>query len=86
MCASCHKKFDFTPARRETLSNVHKGKPLSSEHKNQIRLSLTGKKRKPLTPELKARLSLAHLGKKLPIEQKEKISIALKKYHSEELT
>lgn len=37
-------KRTFTPEHRANLSKVHKGKPLSAEHKAKISKALTGRK------------------------------------------
>jgi len=50
---------------RKKISEIHKGKKLSEEHKKRVGDSLRGKKGKPLSDEAKKKLSLSLKGRKV---------------------
>ena len=67
----------FSPEVRKKLSESHKGKPLSEEHKKRSGEARRGKKKAPHTEESKKKISESKKGKKLgsPTEEhKKKIS------------
>lgn len=79
----------FSAEYRKKLSEAHKGKKLSDEHKEALKgripwnkgtkgLFSTGKGRN-LSVETRAKMSKSHSGKKLSKETREKMSIAQKK-------
>ena len=51
-----------TPESCQKISEFHKGKPKSAEHKEKIRVSNLGKKRAPRSEEYKAKMSIAKSG------------------------
>lgn len=72
---------------RNKIGNIHRGKPLSEEHKKKLRQALVGKSHseerkeknrqghlgKPKSEETKEKLRQAHLGKRHSEETKEKL-------------
>ena len=55
-CRSCHRKMDaagwnHSPETIEKMRAAKIGRPLSEEHRDSIRKSLTGKTRKPFSKE-----------------------------------
>lgn len=70
-----------TDETKRKLSEVHKGKPLSGEHKRKLLALNASRKGKPLSEEHKRKISEAHKGKKghkLSEETKRKIGEANK--------
>jgi hypothetical protein len=56
--------YTHTEETRILMSNSHKGKNLTEEHKKKVGDSLRGKKKKPLSDETKKKLSLSLKGRK----------------------
>jgi len=56
-----------TPESCQKISEFHKGKPKSAEHKEKIRVSNLGKKRAPRSEEYKAKMSIAKSGVNNPM-------------------
>lgn len=64
-------KSYLTEEGRKKITLIHKGKIISQEHKEKLKIINTGKK---YTPETLKKMSIAQLGKKLSEETKMKIS------------
>jgi Zn-finger nucleic acid-binding protein len=56
--------YNHTEETKILISNLHKGKKLTEEHKKKVGDSLRGKKKKPLSDETKKKLSLSLKGRK----------------------
>jgi hypothetical protein len=56
--------YNHTEETKILISNSHKGKNLTEEHKKKVGDSLRGKKKKPLSDETKKKLSLSLKGRK----------------------
>lgn len=63
---------------RKKMSEAHKGKILTEEHRKNLSKSLSGKKRKPLSEEHKQKIKFSNIGVKCSEETKKKISSANK--------
>ena len=55
--------YNHTEKSKILMSNSHKGKKLTEEHKKKVGDSLRGKKKKPLSDETKKKLSLSLKGR-----------------------
>lgn len=55
--------YNHTEKTKILISNSHKGKKLTEEHKKKVGDSLRGKKKKPLSDETKKKLSLSLKGR-----------------------
>jgi hypothetical protein len=57
--------YKHTEETKILISNLHKGKNLTEDHKKKVGDSLRGKKKKPLSYETKKKLSLSLKGRKV---------------------